>query len=82
VSKHIGTVGLPADDKKRLQLSYKKARDEFHDANDACFLGGICCDGLVKMKWYPLPSTLYPLPSTPVRLTRHHVETTRKNETV
>jgi hypothetical protein len=34
ISKHIGTVGLPADDKKRLQLSYKKARDEFHEAND------------------------------------------------
>jgi hypothetical protein len=34
ISKHIGTVGLPAADKKKLQKAYKKARDEFHDAND------------------------------------------------
>ena len=35
VSKHIGTVGLPAADKKRLQKAYKAARDQFHDANDS-----------------------------------------------
>ena len=34
VAKHVGTVDMPAADKKKLQKAHKTARDEFHSAND------------------------------------------------